>query len=144
MKPTSVRQRNRHSQPRAFARTIALVSALCALAFANFATAQTAYSFNQASGNWHTTTHWSPNGTPTSSDPVTIAGYSNWNSRTATISAGNTGSASSVTLQGQWGGGANLTVNGALEVGNNVTVGTQGGNPPATTYTFTQGDTIAR
>jgi hypothetical protein len=142
MKPTSSQQRNRHSQPRAFARAAALIAVLCALAFANFATAQITYDFNQVSGNWHTTTHWTPNGTPTSIDTVQISGTgNNGSNRLATIAVGNTGYAYDVSLNLSYNRAGNLTVNGTLDVTNDVTVAAgSGASSGLPTFYFTQGN----
>ncbi len=131
MRTTSGRQRNRHVQTRFFARAAALVSALCALAFANFATAD--IYFNVASGDWNHASNWDA-GVPTSTDTVYIN-----SSRTATIDSGDSGEASVVRVG--YGSSENgiLNVDGTLTTGGNVTIGYSSNSTSRSKGSFTQG-----
>jgi hypothetical protein len=139
MKPTSVRQCSRSSRHRAFARAIALVAALCALAFANFATAQTTLNFNVSSGDWDTAGNWSPAQLPTSVDTVYINTYLT-SSITATIGSGDSGEASVVRVGDGGRKNGTLEVNGTLTAGSDVTVGHGSSQDNPSQGTLNQGD----
>jgi hypothetical protein len=138
MKTTSVRQRNRLSKPRFAAHTIALVTALCALAFANFAAADT-INFNVASGDWNVASNWDavPERVPTSADDATMAVSQ---VQDVTIAVANSAVAQSITMGNPSGlaKSGTLTVFGTLNVTSNMVVATEGGNNSWISCTVTQ------
>jgi hypothetical protein len=134
MKPTSARQRSRLSKPRFSARTIALVAALCALAFANFATAATL----TATGDWNEALNWDT-GVPTSIDTVYINTHLT-SSITATIDSDDSGEASVVLVGDGSRKNGTLVVNGTLTAGSDVTVGHGSNASNPSKGTLNQGD----
>jgi hypothetical protein len=84
-----------------------LLAAVIVVAFASRADA-TSYSWNVASGDWFTTTNWSPNGVPGAADDAVIA-----NGGTATLNAA--ASVTSFTLSnGTRDGTGTLDVSGTM------------------------------
>ncbi len=134
MKTTSVRQCSRNSQPRAFARAIALITALCALAFANFATAATL----TQTGDWNVSSNWDTELVPTSADTVYIN-----SSRIATIDSDDSGEADVLRVGYGENQNGTLNVDGSLTTVGDMTVGYTPQWMAPSTGTLNLGDTGA-
>jgi hypothetical protein len=117
MKTTSDRQSKQRAPSRCGA-VLMLFIALCAVAFANFATGQTTITLFNANGDWNTASHWSPAQVPTSIDTVRVR-----DSHTTTLADGQSGAASALDIGVSTGGGGNagtLNVLGTLDIGGNM------------------------